>query len=52
MQGSKFLNLAADHKLPFRVTGKIDKVTIKLGPEQLNAEDHKAKQQAIANVNN
>jgi hypothetical protein len=52
MQGSKFLNLAVDHKLPFRVTSKIGKVTIKLGPEQLSAEDHKANQQAIANANN
>jgi hypothetical protein len=37
--------------VPFRFTGKIDKVTFKLGPEQLTGSDHKAKQQAIANVN-
>jgi arylsulfatase len=40
-----------DYKVPFRFTGKIDKVTFKLGPEQLTEEDQKAKQQAIANVN-
>jgi len=41
-----------DYKLPFRFTGKIGKVTIKLGPEELTEEDQKAKQQAIANANN
>jgi arylsulfatase len=40
-----------DYKLPFRFTGKIDKVTFKLGPQQLRAEDEKAKQTAIANAN-
>src|SRR5262249_20394462 len=41
-----------DYKVPFRFTGKIDKVTFKLGPEQLTDQDRKAKQQAIANANN
>ena len=41
-----------DYQVPFRFTGKIGKVTIKLGPDQLRAEDQKAKQQAIANANN
>lgn len=40
-----------DYNVPFRFTAKIDKVTIKLGPEQLKADDHKAKQEAIANAN-
>jgi arylsulfatase A-like enzyme len=41
-----------DYRVPFRFAGKIEKLTIKLGPEQLKAEDQKAKQQAIANANN
>jgi arylsulfatase len=41
-----------DYKVPFHFTGKIGKVTFKLGPEQLTEEDQKAKQQAIANANN
>jgi hypothetical protein len=41
-----------DYQVPFRFAGKIEKLTIKLGPEQLKAEDQKAKQQAIANANN
>jgi arylsulfatase len=40
-----------DYKLPFRFTGKLDKLTIKLGPSQLMAEDQKAKADAIARVN-
>lgn len=40
-----------DYKLPFRFTGKIDKLTIKLGPEQLTGDEQRAKQQAIANAN-
>jgi arylsulfatase len=40
-----------DYKVPFHFNGKIAKVTFKLGPEQLTAEQQKAKQQAIANVN-
>jgi hypothetical protein len=40
-----------DYKSPFRFTGKIDKLTIKLGPSQLVAKDQKAKAEAIARVN-
>jgi len=40
-----------DYKPPFRFTGKLDKLTIKLGPSQMMAEDHKAKDDAIARVN-
>jgi arylsulfatase A-like enzyme len=40
------------YKLPFRFTGTIDKLTIKLGPSQLSAEDQKVKAEAIARVNN
>ncbi|MGB9476378.1 MAG: hypothetical protein WCE87_15035 [Candidatus Udaeobacter sp.] len=41
-----------DYQVPFRFTGKIDRLTIKLAPEQLMAEDQKAKADAIARVNN
>jgi hypothetical protein len=37
-----------DYQVPFRFTGKIGKVTYKLGPEQLTEEDHKVIQQALA----
>jgi len=40
-----------DYKPPFRFTGKLDKLTIKLGPSQMMAEDKKAKAEAIARVN-
>jgi arylsulfatase len=40
-----------DYKIPFRFTGKIDKVTFKLGPAQLTEQDQKAQKQAIANAN-
>jgi arylsulfatase A-like enzyme len=40
-----------DYKLPFRFTGKLDKLTIKLGPSQMMVEDQKAKAEAIARVN-
>ena len=40
------------YKLPFRFTGKIDKLTFKLGPTQMTAEDEKARAEAIARVNN
>jgi arylsulfatase A-like enzyme len=40
-----------DYKLPFRFTGKLDKLTIKLGPSQMMAEDQKAKADAVARVN-
>jgi arylsulfatase A-like enzyme len=40
-----------DYKPPFRFTGKLDKLTIKLGPNQMMAADQKAKAEAIARVN-
>jgi arylsulfatase len=40
-----------DYKPPFRFTGKLDKLTIKLGPNQMMAEDQKAKAETIARVN-
>jgi arylsulfatase len=40
-----------DYQPPFRFTGKLDKLTIKLGPNQMMAEDQKAKAEAIARVN-
>ena len=40
-----------DYQPPFRFTGKLYKLTIKLGPNQLMAQDQKAKAEAIARVN-
>jgi len=40
-----------DYKPPFRFTGKLDKLTIKLGPNQMMAADQKANAEAIARVN-
>ena len=40
-----------DYKPPFRFTGKLDKLTIKLGPNQMMTADQKAKNEAIARVN-
>jgi len=40
-----------DYKPPFRFTGKLDKLTIKLGPSQMMASDQEAKAEAIARVN-
>ena len=42
----------SDYQVPFRFTGKIAKLTIRLGPEQLMAEDQNAKAEAIARLNN
>jgi len=36
------------YKLPFRFTGKIDKLTFKLGPSQMMAAEEKAMQEALA----
>jgi len=33
-----------DYQVPFRFTGKISKLTIKLGPEQLGLEEKKVMQ--------
>ena len=41
-----------DYQPPFRFTGKLEKLTIKLGPDQMMAADDKAKAEAIARVNN
>jgi arylsulfatase A-like enzyme len=38
----------ADYQVPFAFTGKIDKLTFKLGPSQLTAADNKAAADAIA----
>jgi arylsulfatase A-like enzyme len=40
-----------DYQVPFRFTGKLNKLTFKLGPEQLMSTDHQAKAQAMASVN-
>jgi len=37
-----------DYQVPFKFTGKVAKVTIKLGPEQLTNDDRKIIQQALA----
>ena len=36
------------YELPFRFTGKIDKLTFKLGPPQMTAEDQRRAQEALA----
>jgi arylsulfatase len=41
-----------DYQPPFRFTGKLGKITIKLGPDQMMAVDEKAKADAVARVNN
>jgi arylsulfatase len=40
------------YKLPFKFTGTIDKLTVKLGPSQMSAADKKAAEEAYARVNN
>jgi arylsulfatase len=40
-----------DYQVPFRFTGKVNKLTIKLGPSQLTKADKKAKQDAINRAN-
>jgi hypothetical protein len=40
-----------DYQVPFRFTGKIGKVTFKLGPTQLTSEDHQIIQHAFAKAN-
>ena len=37
-----------DYQVPFPFVGKVDKVTIKLGPTQLTSEDHQKIQHALA----
>jgi arylsulfatase A-like enzyme len=41
-----------DYQPPFTFTGKVEKLTIKLGPSQLVAVDEKARAEVIANANN
>jgi arylsulfatase A-like enzyme len=40
-----------DYQVPFHFNGKIDKVAVKLGPDQLMPEDRKAAQDVINNIN-
>jgi len=35
-----------DYQVPFAFNGKIDKLTVKLGPEQLTSDDHQVIQRA------
>jgi hypothetical protein len=37
-----------DYQVPFRFTGKLHKLTVKLGPPQLAAADHKVIEEAVA----
>jgi hypothetical protein len=37
-----------DYQVPFRFTGKLDKLTFKLGPTQLTSEDRQIIQHALA----
>jgi arylsulfatase A-like enzyme len=39
-----------DYQVPFRFTGKIAKLTYKLGPVQLTSDDHKVIQHALSNA--
>jgi hypothetical protein len=39
-----------DYQVPFRFTGKLNKLTIKVGPEQLMEADQHAKAEALAGV--
>jgi len=41
-----------DYQPPFRFTGKLEKLTIKLGPNQMMAVDEKAQAEALANASN
>jgi len=40
-----------DYQPPFRFTGKLDKLTIKLGPSQLTEDDHKVMDQYVIRAN-
>src|SRR5438045_1158350 len=40
-----------DYQPPFRFTGKLDELTIKLGPSQMMAEHRKAAEEAYAKAN-
>jgi len=40
-----------DYQAPFSFTGKLAKLTIKLGPTQMTSEDHQVVQHALARAN-
>jgi hypothetical protein len=40
-----------DYQPPFRFTGKLDKLTIKLGPGQLTEDDYKVIHQYVIRAN-
>ena len=37
-----------DYKVPFRFTGKLNKLTFKLGPTQMTSDDHQVNQRTLA----
>jgi len=41
-----------DYQPPFRFTGKLDKLTVKLEPAKMAADDEKNQAEAIARLNN
>ena len=41
-----------DYQVPFRFNGKLDKLTIKLGPVQLTSEEHQVIRHARADADN
>jgi hypothetical protein len=41
-----------DYQVPFRFTGKLAKLTYKLGPVQLTSDDHRVIQHSLANARN
>ncbi|WP_439395421.1 arylsulfatase [Bradyrhizobium sp. PMVTL-01] len=41
-----------DYQVPFRFTGKIDKLTVKVGPVHLTSEEHQVVRHARAGANN
>ena len=41
-----------DYQVPFRFSGKIDKLTVKVGPVQLTSDEHQVIRHARAGANN
>ena len=41
-----------DYQVPFRFTGKLDKLTFKLGPVQLTSDEHQVIRHARADADN
>ena len=41
-----------DYQVPFRFSGKIDKLTVKVGPVQLTSDEHQIIRHARAGANN